>query len=146
MKRVKIVLIVLAVIAVVGFIPICILSTIVIPQFTEASTEAQRSSMMNHLKTMRTQIELYRDQHDSNKPGLVGTTNFRQALTMQTDKYGNPGSDYGPYLQKIPKNAFNGLDTVDVSGMGVIGDDSHGWDYNPQTGYFQADDSAEHER
>ncbi len=146
MKTVKIVLIVLAVLGAVGLIPICIVSAIVIPQFTEASNEAQLSSLMTDLQTMHSQIELYKIQHNDNLPGVVGGATFVEAMTGQTDIYGAVGTDYGPYVQKIPTNVFTDKDTVDVSGVGIIGDDSHGWDFNPKTGYFQADDSAEHER
>jgi general secretion pathway protein G len=120
-----------------------ILAAIVIPQFTEASTEAKTSSLCTDLQTMRSQIELYKVQHNDDLPG-GGTATFIEAMTGQTDIYGAVGTDYGPYVQKIPTNAFTDKDTVDVSGMGSLGDDSHGWDFNPTTGAFYADDSAAH--
>ncbi|MHC4171078.1 MAG: type II secretion system protein [Planctomycetota bacterium] len=49
-----------------------ILAAIVIPQFTEASTEAKTSSLMTDLQTMRSQIELYKIQHNDDLPGTVG--------------------------------------------------------------------------
>ena len=120
-----------------------ILAAIVIPQFTEASTEAKTSSLCTDLQTMRSQIELYKVQHNDDMPG-AGAATFVEAMTGQTDIYGAVGTDYGPYVQKIPTNAFTDKDTIDVSGMGALGDDSHGWDFNPTTGAFHADDSAEH--
>ncbi len=145
MKTVKKVLIVLGVIVVV-WIAICILAAVATPQFTEAGYVAKASTVWSELKTMRSQIELYKTHHNGNLPGLLGTATFKQAMTQSTDIWGNPGTDYGPYVQKIPTNPFNGLDTVDVSAMSVIGDDSHGWNFHPITGTFNADDSAEHER
>ena len=120
-----------------------ILAAIVIPQFTEASTEAKTSSLCTDLQTMRSQIELYKVQHNDDLPS-AGTATFIEAMTGQTDIYGAVGTDYGPYVQKIPTNAFTDKDTVDISGAGALGDDSHGWDFNPTTGAFHADDSAEH--
>ncbi len=120
-----------------------ILAAIVIPQFTEASTEAKTSSLCTDLQTMRSQIELYKVQHNDDLPGAGGAT-FIEALTAQTDIYGAVGSDYGPYVQKIPTNAFTDKNTVDVLGTDLVGNDSHGWDFNPTTGAFHADDSAEH--
>jgi len=120
-----------------------ILAAIVIPQFTEASTEAKTSSLCTDLQTMRSQIELYKVQHNDDLPG-AGAASFQEAMTGQTDIYGAVGTDYGPYVQKIPTNAFTDKDTIDVSGMGALGDDSHGWDFNPTTGAFHADDSVEH--
>ncbi len=120
-----------------------ILAAIVIPQFTEASTEAKTSSLCTDLQTMRSQIELYKVQHNDDLPGAGGAT-FIEALTAQTDVYGAVGSDYGPYVQKIPTNAFTDKNTVDVAGTDTIGNDSHGWDFNPTTGAFHADDTAAH--
>ncbi len=121
-----------------------ILAAIVIPQFTEASTEAKTSSLCTDLQTMRSQIELYKVQHNDDLPGVVGAATFIEAMTGQTDIYGAVGTDYGPYVQKIPTNAFTDKDTVDVLGTDALGNDSHGWDFNPTTGAFHADDSAEH--
>ena len=118
-----------------------ILAAVVIPQFTQASSEARESSLCTDLQTMRSQIELYEVQHNDALPG-AGTATWIQALTGQTDIAGNVGANYGPYIQKVPTNQFNDLNTVDISGAGVIGDDSHGWDFNPTTGAFYADDSG----
>ncbi|MCH7559433.1 MAG: prepilin-type N-terminal cleavage/methylation domain-containing protein [Planctomycetes bacterium] len=122
-----------------------ILAAIVIPQFTEASTEAKTSSLMTDLQTMRSQIELYKVQHNDDLP-TDGTAGFVLAMTAQTDIYGAvwaSGPAYGPYVQKIPTNAFTDKETVDVLG-GALGDDSHGWGFDPVTGAFHADDSPEH--
>ncbi len=120
-----------------------ILAAIVIPQFTEASTEAKTSSLCTDLQTMRSQIELYKVQHNDDLP-TDGTAGFIAAMTGQTDIYGAVGTDYGPYVQKIPTNAFTDKNSVDVLGTDLVGNDSHGWDFNPTTGAFHADDSAEH--
>jgi len=118
-----------------------ILAAIVIPQFTEASTEAKTSSLCTDLQTMRSQIELYKIQHNDALPGS-GTASFVLALTGQTDIAGAVGTDYGPYLQKIPTNQFSDLDTVNFDG--TLGDGSHGWEFNTTTGAFHADDTAAH--
>jgi general secretion pathway protein G len=118
-----------------------ILAAIVIPQFTEASTEAKTSSLCTDLQTMRSQIELYKIQHNDQLPGVGGAT-FVQAMTGQTDVAGAVGTDYGPYLQKIPTNQFNDDDTITENG--TLGDGSGGWEFNTTTGAFHADDSAAH--
>ncbi|HOM61079.1 MAG TPA: type II secretion system protein, partial [Anaerohalosphaeraceae bacterium] len=45
-----------------------ILAAIVIPQFSQASTEAKINSLMSNLQSMRSQIELYKVQHNDNPP------------------------------------------------------------------------------
>lgn len=125
-----------------------ILAAIVIPQFTEASTEAKTSSLCTDLQSVRSQIELYKIQHNDNLPGVAnalhtGTAGFSGAMTGQTDIYGVVGVPYGPYLQKLPMNQFTNKNTVNTAG-GVLGDDSHGWEFNTATGAFHADDTAAH--
>lgn len=147
MKRWLIGLIVLAVLGLVALVLTFILGAKAVSERPVIRYDAAKgSSVWLDLRTVRSMIESYKQDHNGSLPGVGVTGTFEQCMTKQTDSWGNSGSGCGPYLQKIPTNAFNGLDTVDVSGTGVIGDDSHGWAFNPKTGYFQADDSAKHER
>ncbi|MHC4192120.1 MAG: type II secretion system protein [Planctomycetota bacterium] len=118
-----------------------ILAAIVIPQFKDVAMEAKESRLRTELQTMRSQIALYKFQHTDDLPG-AGTATFVQAMIGQTDINGAVGTDYGPYIERIPMNVFNDLDTVDASGTGTLGDDSHGWHLNLTTGVFCADDSG----
>jgi general secretion pathway protein G len=113
-----------------------ILAAIVIPQFTEASTEAKFSSLCTDLQTLRSQIELYKVQHNDTPPTFA---NFTAQMTAQTDIIGAVGTDYGPYMQKIALNQFNNLNTLDNDVN--IGNDGGGWEYNETTGQINADDS-----
>lgn len=125
-----------------------ILAAIVIPQFTEASTEAKTSSLCTDLQTVRSQIELYKIQHNDNLPGVANGTHtagagFGNSMIAKSDIYGEAGNDYGPYLQKIPTNPFNDLNTVRSSGA-AAGANTDGWRFDATSGAFQADDSAAH--
>ena len=51
-----------------------ILAAIVIPQFTDASTSARTNSMTSSLQTVRSQLELYKVQHNDNYPVLADFT------------------------------------------------------------------------
>ncbi|MDD5064304.1 MAG: type II secretion system protein [Phycisphaerae bacterium] len=120
-----------------------ILAAIVIPQFTDASEDAKESALLSNLQTMRGQIELYKAQHNGALPG-AGTAAVAAALTGRTDVDGaaDAAGAYGPYMQKIPANPFNELNTIDEDG--TAGDDSHGWNLvttGANIGLFQADDS-----
>ncbi|MHC4120029.1 MAG: type II secretion system protein [Planctomycetota bacterium] len=138
-----------------------ILAAIVIPQFTEASTEAKTSALATDLQSVRSQIELYKIQHNDNLPGVVngthtagggGVTNFVAALTGTTDIFGEPNDlgEYGPYLQKIPMNQFVDSDVVGMSDLGANGapgvdiSGDQGWYFNTYNGRFWATDSLEH--
>ena len=47
-----------------------ILAAIVVPQFTQASTEAKMNSVCSNLQSLRSQIELYKVQHNDTLPDL----------------------------------------------------------------------------
>jgi len=57
-----------------------ILAAIVIPQFTEASTEAKTSSLCTDLQTVRSQIELYKIQHNDKLPAARHQRRCRDGL------------------------------------------------------------------
>ena len=129
-----------------------ILAAIVIPQFTEASSEAKMSSLCTDLQSVRSQIELYKIQHNDALPGEdntalggthTGTSGFEDGLTGYTTINGVVTTDsdpnsYGPYLQKIPTNQFNDKNTVQKDNSDPGGNDS-GWNFNTATGAFHAD-------
>ncbi len=118
-----------------------VLAAIVVPQFTEASTEAKMSSLCTDLQTVRSQIELYKVQHNNALPG-AGRASFVDALTQKTDMAGalNPAGPYGPYVREIPINAFNDMDTVRVeAGNTGLGGGDTGWHFDSTTGAFHAD-------
>jgi len=106
-----------------------ILAAIVIPQFTDASTEAKTSSLCSDLQTIRSQIELYKIQHNDNPPTLA---NFVAQMTGTTDVSGSSsGTDFGPYMRAIPVEPFSNINTVTAAG-------ATGWNYNETTGNFWA--------
>jgi general secretion pathway protein G len=125
-----------------------ILAAIVIPQFSDASNDAKDSSLKSNLATIRSQIQLYKIQHNGELPA-GGKATFIDSMTKYTIADGSvattqaPGAGvYGPYLQTIPKNPYNNLNTV--TNNGTAGDGSGGWEFNTTTGTFQADDSEAH--
>jgi general secretion pathway protein G len=95
-----------------------ILAAIVIPQFTNASEEAARSSTQSQLQTVRSQVELYRVQHQGILPDLL-TNGWDDMTTMDPT--------FGRYLQQDPRNAMRqNQSTVIAGGLGDTGVDA-GW-------------------
>jgi general secretion pathway protein G len=105
-----------------------ILAAIVIPQFSQASTDSKVSSLQSNLQTIRSQIALYKIQHNDTTPctiagayafdedvftdqmtgftGLDGTCYATKALA---EAGSSDGKAYGPYLQVgVPANPFVG--------------------------------------
>ena len=75
-----------------------ILAAIVIPQFTNASQDAQVSAIKSQLQTVRSQIELFRVKNGSGE--LTGATDSDALFTLLT----TPDDDNGgfQYLQSAP--------------------------------------------
>ncbi len=119
-----------------------ILAAIVVPQFTDASTDARLNSLKTNLQTTRGQIELYKIQHNETYPTLA---DFVDQMTLASDPAGNTapigtaGYDLGPYLQSIPNNPYTGTNTV---GNGAVGDSD--WYYDGATGQFRANHHADY--
>lgn len=116
-----------------------ILAAIVIPQFTQASTEAKVSSSLSTLQSLRSQIELYKIQHNDFCPTLDA---FDEAMTMCSNSNTTDAADYqartalnttthpyGPYMQSIPLNPWNNSRTLAAADAGGAG-----WVYNEVTG------------
>ena len=116
-----------------------ILAAIVIPQFSSASNDARKSNVQTTAQTLRSQVALYRLQHQDTLPD-IGTfwdkmTKFSNAAgATQATKDETAGFVYGPYMQQIPTNSLNGLSTVGPT----VGDADPaadcGWAYDYQAG------------
>lgn len=110
-----------------------ILAAVVIPQFSDASTDARVSSLVTNLATIRGQLEFYKMQHNGNYPTSIAT--FAAQMTAGTNAAGAAGTDFGPYLQRIPNNPFTNTSTVVSTGAGA-------WLYIQATGTFTANDGG----
>ena len=124
-----------------------ILAAIVIPQFSSASDDAKVSTLVSDLQTIRSQIQLYKLQHNGSFVGLTADgAAFASAMTGYTKIDGTTGTAgaagvYGPYLQSMPKNPFNDSATVTLNGTPGSGGLTSGWMFNTTTGAFNADDA-----
>ena len=124
-----------------------ILAAIVIPQFSQASTEARISSLKTNLQTIRSQLLLYKMQHTGEAyPSVANLTQ----MTNCTDMAGavnavvptnvpTTACPLGPYLQTVPVNPITGLNTVRITTAVFVGDETAGWVLNSTTGEFRAD-------
>jgi general secretion pathway protein G len=129
-----------------------ILAAIVIPQFTNASTEARESALVSDLQSVRSQIELYKIQHNNDALPGAGTATFNECMEGYTDKNGavvaqGTAGALGKYMEKIPVNPFSTQDTVANPALLVrvdgaaAGANTHHWRFDSTTGAFQADDA-----
>ena len=121
-----------------------ILAAIVIPQFTNASKEAKQSALVTMVQSLRSQIALFKLQHNDYLPGCNPVTNttlseatFWDQMTLFSDLAGatQAAKDathvYGPYMQSKPVNPLNSSSTIAEAaavGVGFV------YDYNAGTG------------
>lgn len=133
-----------------------ILAAIVIPQFTNASQDARKSSLTSQLQTLRSQVSLYALQHRDKYPtdlvaGGTGLTPWDLMTKKTNDDETTTGTpQFGPYLQAAPVNPLNGLsdvvltnsDFLSGSGNPSSGGAKAGWVFNPNTGKIWATTAA----
>lgn len=120
-----------------------ILASIVIPQFTNASTSSKTASLQTSAQTLRGAVQLYYYQHNDKLPP---TDQFWTLMTTQTDASGaawasppsaanlQAGGPFGPYMQSIPSNALNGstavVDAAAAPGSTLSSACGYEYDYN----------------
>lgn len=129
-----------------------IVSAVVLPRFSRASGPDRERMLTDLLRYMRTQVQVYQDQHDGRAPGfLPGEANmppdsatFVAQMTQGTDSAGRlvpvgaPTLVFGPYLSAIPENPLTlqgGILVVPGQTFPPPGDSQrYGWMYCPLTG------------
>jgi type II secretory pathway pseudopilin PulG len=113
-----------------------VVSLSVIPRFTQASPESMISELIDELHLMRSQLDLYRAQHGNCLPPVDSLESFKTNMTRNVGQF-------GPYVEKIPTNPFNNLNTIRFDGK-PAGTGEAGWRIDTRSGLFQSDDSAAH--
>ena len=104
-----------------------ILAAIVVPQFTNATQDAQTGNIRAQLKSLQNQIELYKARStDGLYPDLPEGTDGATCWASMIS---------GAYIKKEPKNPFNGKSGVK---SGADGDTDYGWSYDRSTGTLGA--------
>ena len=124
-----------------------ILAAIVIPQFTNASQDARKSSLTSQLQTIRSQVELYKLQHLDELPPAFetaeGDAQWAEMVAKTDENHSTTGDAadvrFGPYLQAPPANPLNGytkmhITTSDPTLGGASGTTDSGWVLNTSNG------------
>ena len=92
-----------------------ILAAIVVPQFTNATNDAQAGNLKAQLSSLQNQIELFKAR--TNAYPDFATNGWTELVT-------------GGYLKAAPKNPYNGSTTVANGATGTAG---NGWHWNTTT-------------
>ena len=131
-----------------------ILGALVLPTFQGHITQAKETAAKDNLKVIRTQIEIYKMNHDGVPPGYINGSEAPTALlalhftatttitgavspsTIQAGAYVN-----GPYIKKLPENPYNKLSDIAYVASGTafsaaVDGTSSGWLYKKETAEF----------
>lgn len=114
-----------------------ILAATVLPQFTSSNDDAKESALAQDLSLLRSQIQLFKFQHEGRLPAV---DTFADQLTSKTGVDGTVSADgeYGPYIiGQVPPNPYNGLRTVTAFTAPIAEsavDEASGWLYDDATG------------
>jgi len=120
-----------------------ILAAVVIPQFSDASDDTRASSTGTNLKTVRSQLQLYKAQHNEQYP-----PSFETQMITFTDVSHNTNATqtavfrFGPYMLRVPANPYTGINTITTvddaaTPYSAAADMNQGWWYNSVTGEFR---------
>ncbi len=125
---------------------LAVISLSVIPKLTGGAGSDDTTLLVNQLQILRSQLELYQQQHDGEYPcgkieKAVDPDKFVKRLTITTRINHEADGMYGPYLYEFPRNPFNGKNSLRyIRGDQAAGTGQAGWAFNLETGKIQADD------
>jgi len=122
-----------------------ILAAIVIPQFTNASTDARKSNLTSQLQTLRSQIQLYKLQHLDTVPDLVTNWNPFLDASKQDGTLSNTATPtvpdatftFGPYVPAPVVNPLTNSSTCAAAAAAGVG-----WVYNTTSGEIHGVNAA----
>jgi type II secretory pathway pseudopilin PulG len=127
-----------------------LLATVVFPQFSTDNKQARQSALKDELQYLRTQIAVFRAQHQDVSPGYPrghatvrpNVRCFVEQMTLHSDincnvsRSDSPAYPYGAYLKQLPVNPVNNSSEVIVvrnSQAMPAPSGAAGWIYKPQT-------------
>ena len=118
---------------------LAVLAAIVIPNFSGAAANSRKVALQEQLRRIRTDVQLYKLQHQDAPPTLAGTPTDWTDLTTQ--KPNSAGTPCGPYMTTFPRNPLNNYSDVHVVNTDPAWGDpvpgvNIGFVYNSVTGYM----------
>ena len=96
--------------------------------------------------TLQRAVDLYETEHEGVLPhvgaGSMKVFYFRLIKKSDLDGTVNDSTGiYGPYINGIPTNRHNGLQTIRIDGA-AAGANTHGWHYDSNTGQISPDHTS----
>jgi general secretion pathway protein G len=123
-----------------------ILAATIVPQFANSTNDAKLNTAKFNLQTLRSQIEMYKAQHNGMAPNATLTS-----LTSSTNSSGTIGAagasfPYGPYMVSVPLNYISNSNTVAAAPANGVTPTAAvtgaGWLYDVTTGKIWFNDTG----
>lgn len=119
-----------------------IIGAIAIPRISSASENAAKNAVIADTIALQKAVDLYTVEHEGVLPhvGAASAKIFYIRLIRTSDLDGTPNASgiYGPYIDGIPTNRYNGLLTIRRGGA-AAGANTHGWRYDTTSGLVEPD-------
>lgn len=119
-----------------------ILAATIIPQFSASTKDASANTAIFNLQTLRSQLELYKANHNGLLPAALSDLAFRSnAAGTTTTDFADANYPFGPYLMAIPMNTLNNTNGVATTANNTFtvtdtaaNTATRGWLYNTTSG------------
>jgi prepilin-type N-terminal cleavage/methylation domain-containing protein len=123
-----------------------IVGAIAVPRVSGAAENAARAAVIADTASLQRAIDLYEIEHGGVLPHVGGgpPKNFYFRLLKTTDYDGTVNETdgiYGPYIDGIPINPYNGFGTIRLGGP-AAGKNNDGWRYDTTSGIIEPDHTA----
>jgi type II secretory pathway pseudopilin PulG len=120
-----------------------ILAATILPQFSNSTGDAKAGTARFNLQSLRSQIELYKAQHNGALPSQT-LVELTSSTTVSGATGTGSGFPYGPYLKTLPVNPYNGQSTVVAAGGNppTATAASGGWLYDTGSGNIWINDAT----
>ena len=120
-----------------------IIAAIAVPRMSSSAENAAKNAVVGSQKALQTAIDLYTAEHEGQLPHVGAGTAlvFYKRLVSTSDLDGTVNEStgiYGPYINGIPANPINGLNTIRQGGI-AAGANTHGWRYDTASGAIEPD-------
>lgn len=122
-----------------------IIAGIAVPRMSSAADNAAKNALVGSQAALQKAIDLYTVEHEDMLPHVgadAKTFYFRLLKNSDLDGTVNDSTGiYGPYINGIPPNPINGLNTIRRGGA-LPGANTHGWHYDLATAQISPDHTA----
>jgi len=98
----------IAVISILG-----ILAALVVPRVGDYTQRARIAKAKGEINILKNAIERYNAEHNNTLNESATLSSVQAQLTGKTDVSGNSGTDFGPYIDKLPLDSVSGESTIE---------------------------------